>query len=166
MKKIIVDKLPRIIKNRKKLEKKLQVKITHRGKEVYIEGEPEDEYIAEKTIDALDFGFPFSAAIGIKEQNFEFEVINIKEHTKRKDLERIRGRIIGTKGKTLQTLSQLTNCNLELKDNRVGIIGEPEYLKNAGDAIVLLIKGTKQGNAYQFLEKRQPKSIGDLGLKE
>ena len=90
MKKILSEKLPRILKNRKRLEEKLKVKITNRGKEVTINGKPEDEFIAEKVIDAINFGFPFSVAISIKEEDLEFEILNIKDHTSRKDLDRIR----------------------------------------------------------------------------
>jgi len=166
MKKILCEKLLRIIKARKKLEKKLHVKITNRGKEVFIKGKPQNEYTAEKVIDALNFGFPFSVALLIKEEDFILEIINIKDYTKRKDLERIRGRIIGTKGKTFQTLCQLTKCYFELKDNYVGIIGPAEYLENAQEAIILIIKGAKQSNVYNLLEKNQIKPIIDLGLKE
>jgi len=166
MKTILCEKLPRIIKNKKKLEKALDIKITNRGKEVFIKGKPTDEYIAEKIIDALNFGFPFSTAMPIKEQDFIFEKINIKEHTKRKDLKIIRARIIGTKRKTLKTLHQLTDCYFELKDNYVGIIGPPEYIENAQQAITSIIKGTKQSNVYSFLEKHKVKEIIDFGLKQ
>jgi ribosomal RNA assembly protein len=166
MKKLIIDKFPRIIKNKKRLELKLNMKITNRGKEVFIEGDPENEYIAEKVLDALNFGFPFSKTIAIKEKNFEFEIINIKDHTNRKDLKRIRGRIIGTKGKTIKTLSDLTECSFELKDNFIGIIGPSELIENAQEAIISIIKGSKQGNVYSYLEKHQIKPIGDLGLKK
>jgi len=166
MKIILCEKLPRIIKNKKRLEKLLNIKITNRGKEVSIEGKPEDEYTAEKVIDALNFGFPFSNAIQIKEHDCIFEILNIKDHTKRKDFKRIRARIIGTKGKTLQTLHQLTKCYFELKDNFIGIIGEPEYIENAQQAVISIIKGSKQSNVYNFLEKHQVKEPIDLGLKE
>jgi len=165
MKKIICDKLVRITKNKRKLQEKLNVKITNRGKEVYLNGKPEDEYIAEKVIDALNFGFPFSIALLIKEEDASFEILNIKDYTKRHDLERIRARIIGKKGKTLQTLNQLTNCYFELKDNNVAIIGDPEYIENAQNAVVSIIKGSKQTNVYSFLEKHRVKPIIDLGLK-
>ena len=166
MKTIIVDKLLRITKNKKKLEETLKVKITNRGKEVSIEGEAQDEYIAEKIIDALNFGFPYSAAISIiKEENL-FEIINIKDHTTRKDLERIRGRIIGKAGRTLQTISNLSECFLEIKDNDVGIIGPPERIENAQNAIISIIQGSKQSNVYTALERNKPKPIQDLGLKE
>ena len=62
MEKIICEKPNRIIKNRKKLEGKLGIKITEKGKEITIHGSPEDEYIAEKVIEALEFGFPFSSS--------------------------------------------------------------------------------------------------------
>jgi KH domain-containing protein len=166
METIYCEKVPRIIKNKKKLEEELKVKIKNRGKEITIEGKPEDEYIAEKVIDALNFGFPFSIVLLIKKEDNLFEIINIKDHTKRKDLERIRARIIGKKGKALGTLNQLTKCNFELKGNCVGIIGDPEYIENAQEAIISLIKGSKHANVYSHLEKHQVKPVVDLGLKE
>lgn len=166
MKTIYSEKLPRILKNKKRLEKELNVKITNRGKEVSVNGDSEDEYIAEKIIDGLNFGFPFSVVMLIKKEDFLLEIINIKEHTKRHDLERIRARIIGKGGKTLKTLQQLTKCFFELKNNEIAVIGDPEKIKNAQEAIISLIKGTKQSNVYGFLEKHQVKSIFDLGLKD
>ena len=38
-----------------------------------------------------------------------FEIINIKDYSKNKNLERIRGRLIGTQGKALKTLTDLTS---------------------------------------------------------
>ena len=166
MKVLIIDKIARIIKAKKKLESDLDIKITNRGKEVTIEGAPENEYVAEKVIDAIDMGFPIQTALLIKEEDFMFEILPIKDFTKRHDLDRIRARIIGTKGKTLATLEQLTKCFFELKGNEVGIIGDPEYIQLAQEAIKSLIKGSKQANVYAYLEKHQPSPILDLGLKE
>jgi len=165
MKKIISEKISRIIKKKKELEKELKVKIRNRGKEVFIEGSPENEYIAEKIIDALNFDFPFEIVMLIKNEDFSFEILNVKDYTKRKDLERIRARIIGKKGKTLKTLSKLTKCYFELKENYIGIIGDGEYIKNAENAVIAIIKGAKQSNVYSFLEKHHPDKIFDLGLK-
>jgi ribosomal RNA assembly protein len=166
MKTIICGKIARIIKSRKKLEEKLGVKITNRGKEVTINGNPEEEYTAEKVIQALEFGFPFSVTMMIRENGYMFEVLNIKDYTKRKDLKRIRARIIGKEGKTLKTLSSLTKCYFELKDNTVGIVGDPEHIENAQNSIISIIKGAKQTNVYSHLEKHQVKRVEDLGLKE
>lgn len=168
MKKLIIDKIPRIIKLRKKLEKELNIKITTRGKEIYIQGEPENEYIAEKIIDALEIGFSFKDAILIKEENFLFECINIKDYTNRKDISRIRARLIGKNGRTKNTLEQLTKSAIEINElhNIVGIICPSEFMQNAQEAIISIIQGSKQSNVYASLEKNQPKPILDLGLKE
>ena len=165
MEKIICDKIVRITKNRKKLEGRLKVKIDNSGKEITVIGEPEDEYVAVKVIEALDFGFPFSIALLIKDEDFLFEAINIKDNTRRKDLKVVRARIIGKQGKTLRTLTELTKCYFELKENHLGIIGDPEYIRYAQEGAISLIRGAKQSNVYAFLEKHQVKLVFDLGLK-
>jgi ribosomal RNA assembly protein len=164
--KLICEKIARVIKGRQKLEKELNVRISVRGKEIEIEGRPEDEYIAEKAMEALDFGFPFSVVMLIKDEDYLFEILNIKNYTKRKDLEKVRGRIIGKSGGTLRTLSELTKCFFEIRDNRVGIIGDVEHIRYAQDAVIFLLQGSKQANVYNFLEKHQPAPVIDLGLKE
>lgn len=166
MKKIICEKIVRVIKGKKKLEKELNIRLSIRGKEVEIEGEPEDEYIAQNVLEAIDMGFPFFTAMLIREEDYIFEIINIKDYTKRKDLATVRARIIGKGGRTLGTLSELTKCFFELNGNRVGIVGNVDHIKNAQDALIYLIRGSKQSNVYTFLEKHQPEPIIDLGLKE
>lgn len=166
METIFSEKSARIRKNKKKLEKILNVKITIKNEtEISVEGSPENEYTAEKIIEAIDFGFPLSTALLIKKEDFVFESLNIKDYTKRKNLETIRARIIGRKGKTLKTLSQLTECFFEIKDNHIGIIGSPDYIKNAQDAIISIIQGAKQAKVYSYLEKHQIHPVLDLGLK-
>lgn len=165
MKKIICDKIIRIIKNRKKLEEILNVKINNSGNEVSIEGEPHEEYIAEKVIDALNFGFPYSTAISIKTEDKIFETINIKEYAKG-NLERVRGRIIGKNGRVLKNLTNLTDCDLELKDNHIAIIGKDEEIERTIKAIISLLYGTKHSAVYGMLEKADREPIYDFKLKD
>lgn len=166
MKKIHSEKLPRILKNKKRLEKELDIKITNRGKEIFVEGKSLKEYFAVLVIDALNFGFPFKQAILLKEEDMVFEILNIKDYTNRKKLENVRSRIIGKQGKTLKTLEQLTKCFLEVRENKIGIIGDAEQIENAQRAIISLIKGSKQSNVYSYLEKHQTQPVHDLGLRE
>ena len=163
---LISEKIPKILKSKKILEEKLNVKISNNGKEITIEGTPEDEYIAEQIIEAINLGFQISTAIAIKKEDFIFEKINIKNYTNSKNLERVRGRIIGKGGKALKNLSLLTKCRLSIDGNKIGIIGEYQYVKNAKEAIISLARGSKHGNVYAFLEKNHPLPIFDLGLKE
>jgi KH domain-containing protein len=156
----------KLTKVAKQLEKELNVAIKIKEKEVAVEGDAEDEFIAEKVVDAVLFGFPVDAALLIKSEEYIFEIINIKDYTHRKDLESIRARVIGSEGKTLRTLNQLTECNFEIKGNEVGIIGAPESMKAAHDALIMVVQGSKQANVYSFLEKHHVQPILDLGLKE
>jgi len=166
MVKEIICVTTRPLKLKKRLEASLGIKISSRLKNIIIEGSPEEEYIAEQVILALDLGFSLQEALSIKEEEFLFEILNIKEHTKSHNLERVRGRIIGEKGKTIATLSGLTGCYLKLNENQLGIIGPPEIMKITQEALTSLINGSKTANVYAFLEKKHPEEIGDLGLKK
>jgi ribosomal RNA assembly protein len=167
--KIHCDKLPRIIKNKKRLEKALNVKLTNSGAEVSIKSEKDnavDEHDAEQVIDAINLGFPINVALLVKTEDAELETLNIKDYAKTKNFERVRARIIGKNGKALKTLSTASDCYFELKENQLGIIGDAEKIQAAQEAAISLIKGTKHSNVYAFLEKHQPKPIDDLGLKD
>ena len=164
MKTIISEKIARIIKNKKRLEKELNIKISNNGKEVSLSGEPVDEYVAEKVLEALNLGFPLEIALLIKEEDYTFEVLNIRDFTKKKDFSRIRARIIGKEGKTLRTLNNLTNCNFEVLDKEIGIVGDAENIEAARQSVISLIQGAKQANVYAYLEKHHPLPIFDFGL--
>ncbi|MEK6844714.1 MAG: hypothetical protein AABX44_00495 [Nanoarchaeota archaeon] len=166
MKKIILDDLQKIIKLKYKFRRELNVNILVKDNELYIDGLPRDEYFAEKIIYAINFGFSIKKAMLIKKKDLMFEILNIKDYMRGKNIARIKSRIVGMGGRALMTLSQLSDCYLEIKGNRVGIIGDSENLERAQNAIILLIKGSKHANVYAFLERSHPEPILDFGLKE
>ncbi len=155
------------MKEKRLLKSKLKIKIKNKKNNIIIDGKAENEYIAEQVLNAIDFGFPAKIAVLITEEDLIFEKIYIKKLTKKQNMKAIRARIIGKKGKTLNTLQNLSNCYIILRDeeNEIGIIGRVEDIKNLNDAIESLVKGSKQGNVYAFLEKNQSKPELDLGLK-
>ena len=89
----------------------------------------------------------------IKNEGRRSQTVHIKDITKTNDLERVSGRIIGKAGKTLRTLNNLTNCDLAIKDNEIGIIGDARDIELAIQSITSLINGSKQGNVYARLER-------------
>jgi ribosomal RNA assembly protein len=142
------------MQNQKELEDKLGVKILIRGTQIEITGKEEiDEYFASRVLEALDYRFLVEDALFLKDEKYDFKVLHIKDHTTRSDLGVIRGRIIGLKGKTLKVISDLTGCELAVRDNEVAIIGPVERMHEAEEAVIALIKGSKQGNVYAHLEK-------------
>jgi ribosomal RNA assembly protein len=154
MKRVFVKSLRKLIQNKKELEEKLNVKIDVKGREVLISGDKVKEYFAERVLESLDFPFDIEESLLLNNEDFMFEVFSIKEFTNRKDLDTIKGRIIGTKGKTLNVLKNLTGCFIALRDNNIAIIGSAEKFESAKQAIISLIQGSKQGNVYSYLEGR------------
>jgi len=157
MQETYIENLAKVIKNKPKLEKQLKIKITNKGKNIFIDGKPENEFLAIEILKAIDMGFSTDCALELKQENIILQIVNIKDITKRHDLERVRARIIGTHGKTLKTLENLTECSLSLHDNQIGIIGDTEEIKDAIQSITSIIQGSKQSNVYARLEKQRKK---------
>ncbi|MDD5192733.1 MAG: hypothetical protein PHH54_07290 [Candidatus Nanoarchaeia archaeon] len=167
MQETYVEPVGKIVQNKKKLESELNVKITNKGKNVFISGKPEDEFIALKVMEAIDLGFSVERALFLKNPEILLQIINIKNVTKKHNLEAIRARIIGTQGKTLKTVNNLTNCLISLKDNQVGVIGDYEYIADAVQAMTSLARGSKQSHVYARLEReKKRKRLREKGIDE
>lgn len=150
----IPSKKTRIIKlNLKKLRERLSVNIELLRGGLNIEGDALKEYEAERVIDAINEGFKVSTALMVLDEDIAYEKIFLKDHTRRKNLEVIRGRLIGSRGKTKNTLEEITDCEIKIHDNHVVLIGPAINIQNSITAIINIIKGAKQTNAYKYLER-------------
>jgi ribosomal RNA assembly protein len=157
MQEIYTEFIRKVFQNKDKLEQELEVKLTNQGKNLFIDGEPDKEFIAIQVIEAINLGFSTEKALLLKKEDIILQTIHIKDITKRKDLERVRARIIGKQGKTLKTLNNLTCCEFAIQDNCIGIIGDTENITEARQAITSLINGSKQSNVYAHTEKEMKK---------
>jgi len=131
----------------------LKVKITIKNNEVSIEGESVDKYEASIVLEAVEFGFPVETSLLLKDPEFILTKMVIKDFTNRKDSSVVKGRLIGTHGKTKNTIEKISDCKIIIKDNEVGVIGHAEDIGYATTAIANLIKGSKQSNVYNYLER-------------
>ena len=150
------------------LEKRLKVKIDITGKKVKISGNTEDEYDASLVLEAMQFGFSAKKSLALLHNDIIFRKIPIKQHTRRKNLKEVRGRIIGAEGKTKHTVEQISGCDVVITNDAVGLIGPALGIEEATTAVQNLIRGSKQANVYRFLErmnKEKRKMDTDLGLK-
>lgn len=152
MESIPAKKLGEVRRMKSELEKKLNVKITIRGRTVSFKGSSLDEYEASLVFDAIRFGFSVRKALLLKEEDMTFRVVHIKEHTKR-NLKDINSRIIGTRGKTRKTISKISGSEMVIREGEVGVISDSESIDEVTTAIISIIKGSKQSNMYKYLEK-------------
>ncbi len=157
MQEIYIENLKEVLRNKVIIQKELGIKLSNKGHNVFVNGKAASEFLAIEVLEAVNLGFSVDAALQLKQDNVILQTVNIKDITKRHDLERVRARIIGTQGRTLKTLDNLTKCDLSLHDNQIGIIGNTEEIEFAIQAITSLVQGSKQGNVYGRLEREKKK---------
>lgn len=145
----------KIIQNKKLLEDTLKVKLSIASKVVTIEGEAADEFVALRVIEAINLGFVVPKALFLKEDDFTFQKLLMKNITKRTDMSQVRGRLIGTQRKVLDTIESLTDTYIVVHENSVGIIGKIEDVDKATYVIKRIIAGSKHANMYAWLEKKK-----------
>lgn len=163
-------RIKEIQKEKAELERKLKVKISITGKKVEIEGDTVNEYEASIIFEAMEFGFSSTKALALLSHDIIFRKIPIKQFTRRKELKEVRGRVIGSKGKTKNTIEEISGCDMLVNEeqNQIGLIGSALEMDEAITALEKLIRGSKQANVYRFLERINAGRKGlneDLGLK-
>tara|TARA_Y100000310_G_C20416235_1_gene684453 strand:+ start:322 stop:840 length:519 start_codon:yes stop_codon:yes gene_type:complete len=161
MQEIYVENLKEVLRSKFRLQKELGIKLTNKGKNVFVNGPADKEFVAIEVLEAINLGFSADRALELTQDGFMLQTVHIKDITKRHDLERVRARIIGTHGRTLKTLQNLTNCDLAMNDNEIGLIGPIQEMEDAVQAVTSLVQGSKQGNVYGRLERQRKKKGGD-----
>jgi len=150
---IYFQKTSELRRAKPELEKRLNININIEGRKATIIGKSFEEYEASIVLDAINFGFSAKKALTLKDENMVFRIINIKNFTRKKNLKDVRARVIGSRGRTKKTIENITNCEIFIKDNEVGLIGNVELIDEITTALSSLIRGTKQANTYRYLEK-------------
>ena len=72
---------------------------------------------------------------------------------KKKKLERIRGRIIGKKGKSREIIENLTETHVSVYGKTVSIIGIAENVTMARNAVEMFLEGAAHSAVYRRLEQ-------------
>jgi len=124
--------------------------------EVKSEEDPVAELKAVEVIKAIARGFsPEKAFELIYDELLLLDVIDLSEAaTTPKELERLKGRIIGREGKTREIAERLINVKISVYGKTVCVIGYPEQTTIIRTAVDMLINGVNHGTVYSFLEKK------------
>lgn len=156
----------KILINKERLEKELDVKITGGRNFIQVQGNALEEYAALQVLRAVGFNFDINTSLLLRDPEYMLQIIQIKDYTKKspRRLSQVKARIIGEKGRALKNISQLSDCAIKLHDSTVAILGRTNDVEIAASALLSLIRGSKHSNVFSRLEKAEHEE-GDLGLK-
>ncbi|MCX8197037.1 MAG: KH domain-containing protein [Candidatus Micrarchaeota archaeon] len=137
------------------LERRMNVKlIIDSDGGVLIKGEPVDEYIAKDIVKAIGRGFEPALALKLLSDEYGLRIINLRDYAKNeKALVRIKGRIIGQKGRTKEIIFEEVGANVVVFGHTVSVISKLETLDYATEAIFRIIDGAPHSSVYAYLEK-------------
>ncbi|AAM31708.1 MULTISPECIES: KH domain-containing protein [Methanosarcina] len=124
--------------------------------DVTCEGDPLKEFRVLETIKAIGRGFSPEKALEIlDDEMLMLEVIDLSDvATTPKELQRIKGRIIGRNGRTRELAESLINVKISVYGKTVSVLGYPEQNTIIRTAIKMLLDGATHGAVYKFLEKK------------
>ncbi|MDV3244669.1 MAG: KH domain-containing protein [Nitrososphaerales archaeon] len=114
-----------------------------------------DPLTAVRVIEAIGRGFSPQRAKRLLDDGSALEVIDLREYSGKSvnSLDRIRGRVIGLKGKSRRVIEELTQCFVSVYGRTVAIIGEATEVQLAADAVRMLASGSQHKTVYNILQK-------------
>lgn len=110
---------------------------------------------AQEVVRAVAYGFPPEKAMRLLDEDTVLIVIDLKQYVgdAPNHLQRVKGRIIGEKGKARRTLEEMTGTYISVYRNYVAIIGDYESASIAKHAVEMLIEGRQHSTVYRYLER-------------
>ena len=136
---------------------KTELTIDSKEGEVMISGEDAvGLYTAREIVRAIGRGFNPDFALLLLKSDYSLETLNVADFAQNKNaMPRLKGRVIGSEGKSRKTIEILTETHISIYGKTIGVIGEAENVMLARKAIESLLSGSKHANVYRWLEKKR-----------
>ncbi|NJE61390.1 KH domain-containing protein [Thermococcus sp. 21S7] len=142
---------------------KTKIEIDSETGEVFITATKETDdplavWKARDVVMAIGRGFSPERAFRLFNEGEVLEVVNLTDVLIGNDknaLPRVRGRIIGRKGRTREIIEEMSGADVSVYGKTVAIIGNPIQVEVAKTAIEKLAKGSPHGVVYKYLERRK-----------
>jgi ribosomal RNA assembly protein len=121
-----------------------------------LEGNP---FKALEIISAIARGFSPDKAFKLLHEDVIFQLLDIRDFvgTSQSSINRLKGRIIGERGKSRRTIEELSGAYMSVYGHTVGLIGIFDAVKVAVESVILLSKGSSHKSVYAMLQNYRRK---------
>ncbi|MEM2909770.1 MAG: KH domain-containing protein [Nitrososphaerota archaeon] len=147
------------------IEERLGVKLTVDSKDgvVSIElakspnegGDPAALFKARDVVVAIGRGFSPDRAFKLFEEDTVLSIIHLEDFVGRNasNLVRVKARLIGTGGKTRKIIEENAHVLVSIYGDTVAMIGDPQDVEAAKEAVIRLITGSPHSAVYKMLDE-------------
>jgi ribosomal RNA assembly protein len=161
-------------RNKKRIEATFQVNLTVDSETGNVEITPQPDqkdvsvlFTVRDISQAIGRGFSPRRAMTLLNEDQEFLILDLEEYvgTSKNALNRVKGRIIGRRGKSRALLEELTECLISIYGSTVAMIGSYEMLPVAREAVEMLIDGAFHKTVWNHLyayRRKMKKEKGEL----
>ena len=118
-------------------------------------------YTTREIVKAIARGFNPEIAKLLLKPDYAFELISLNDYTgkNKSDEKRIKGRLIGSEGKSRKTVEELSETYICVYGKTVGMIGRVENVSIARKAVESIIRGSPNSKVYRWLESKRKEMI-------
>lgn len=144
---------------KRRLEQELHIKILIDSKEgdVTVVGDDAVQlYTGKEIVRAIARGFNPDIALLLLKGDYAFELIDLTDYSKHANhLQRLKGRVIGTEGKSRHIIEQMSESSISVYGKTIGIIAPIETIMLAKQAVHSLLSGSPHSAVYRWLERKR-----------
>ncbi|MGC8645106.1 MAG: KH domain-containing protein [Thermoplasmata archaeon] len=119
--------------------------------------DPEMSIRTRDVIRAIGRGFSPQKAFRLFDPGTYLEVIDIKDFVGKnsKRAKTVRGRLIGSRGKTRKLIEELSESYVSIYGNTASLIGD--YIQNeiSRESILMILRGNQHSTVYKYLERKR-----------
>lgn len=107
-------------------------------------------------VKAIGRGFNPRKAERLAEEEYDLLIIDLSEYCRtRNSIARIKGRIIGRRGRARALLEELTGTMISVYGDTVSIIGRTDRINIAREAVLMLVKGAFHKTVWNYLYEQR-----------
>lgn len=140
---------------------KTKINITKDGEVTILGDDAILLFASREIVHAIARGFNPKLAFLLIKTDYTLEVINLKDFAGKNPQAqlRLKGRVIGEQGKCRKEIERLTETHISIYGKTIAIIGETNQVTNAGQAVAMLLQGSRHGSVYAFLERKKKEML-------